>query len=182
MKSLMLIFLLHVLLQIMRLPTSQCEAEILQPMDANLMEQTCKQTHFHDLCVSTLQSNGGISSSDVQGLAIIMVKVLQANATETLGHIYSLLQGNPKPGDQVKQALSSCADKYDAVLKADVSVAMEALTKGDYKFALTSANDAANEVASCEAGFSGNSPLTAMNTLVREISVVVSDMVELLLQ
>ncbi|KAB1225607.1 Cell wall / vacuolar inhibitor of fructosidase 1 [Morella rubra] len=153
MKSLMLIFLLHVLLQIMRLPTSQCAAAVLQPMDENLMERTCKQTHFHDLCVSTLQSNGGISSPNVQGLAIIMVKVLQAKATNTLRHINSLLQGNPKPG-KVKQALSSCADKYDAVIKADVSVAMEALTKGDYKFAQTSANDAANEAASCEAGFS----------------------------
>ncbi|KAE8076647.1 hypothetical protein FH972_015283 [Carpinus fangiana] len=169
MKLLMLmIFLAHV-------ASTQCAA--LPPDD--LIVRICRQTPLHDLCISSLKSKPQSSGADVTGLALIMVDELKTKATETQNHINGLLHGNPR----LKRPLRSCADKYRAVIEDDIPEAVEALQKGNPKFAEQGANDAAGEAGSCEDGFSGSggSPLTEKNKAVRDIAAVAAAIVRNLL-
>ena len=178
MRTLVFIVLVHVVFQIIFLPSSQCAR--LRPNDNNLIEQTCKQTPNYNLCVSSLKSDPKSATADVTGLALIMVKVLNTTATRTLIHINSLLHHSPSP--KIKKALLSCADMYyNGIVTADVPVSIEALTKGDPKFADDSTLDAAKEATLCEEGFSGNSPLTVDNTNVNNVARVTEAIVKLLL-
>lgn len=164
----LIIFLAHV-------ASTQCAA---LPPDGNLIVRICRQTPFYDLCISSLKSKPQSSGADVTELALIMVDVLKTKATETLNHINGLLHGNPK----LKRPLRSCADNYRAVIEGDVLVAVEALQKGNPKFAEQSANDAANEAGSCEDGFSGGgSPLTEKNKAVHDVAAVAAAIVRNLL-
>lgn len=166
----MLLFLVHV-------TATQCAAAAL-PMDGNLIVQTCKQTPFYDVCISSLKSNPRSSRTDVTGLALIMVDVLKTKATETLNHINGLRHGSPK----LNRPLRSCADGYKAIIEGDVPEAIEALQKGNPKFAEQAANDAADVASSCEDGFSGRrSPLTDMNKVVHEVAAVAAAIVRNLL-
>lgn len=153
-------------------------------MDKNdLVESTCKQTPNYDLCISSLRSDPKSSTADVRGLALIMVNVIKAKATETLNHINDLLKGGPGGGKD-KQALSSCADGYSAILKADVPEATQALTLGNVKFAENGVSDAAVEANACERGFSSSgrtSPLTDVNKNMNEICNVARAIVRMLL-
>ncbi|KDP27949.1 hypothetical protein JCGZ_19029 [Jatropha curcas] len=123
--------------------------------DANLIEQTCKRTPNYNLCVTSLKSDSRSSTADTRGLALIMVDVLKNRATETLQVINQLLQNIP--------------------------VAIEALEKGDPKFAETAAMDAAYEASYCEDNFNGSSPLTKHNTLVHDTGAVAAAIIRNLL-
>ncbi|XP_062151836.1 cell wall / vacuolar inhibitor of fructosidase 1-like [Alnus glutinosa] len=148
------------------------------PTDGNnLIEQTCRRTPFYDVCISSLKSKPRSSGADVTGLALTMVDVLKTKATETLNHIKALLHGSPK----LKRSLRSCADSYKAIIEGDVPEAIEALKKGNPKFAEQGANDAADEATSCEGRFSGRSPLTDMNKAVHDVAAVAAAIVRNLL-
>jgi len=142
-----------------------------------LIEQTCRRTPFYDVCISSLKSKPRSSGADVTGLALTMVDVLKTKATETLNHIKALLHGSPK----LKRSLRSCADSYKAIIEGDVPEAIEALKKGNPKFAEQGANDAADEATSCEGRFSGRSPLTDMNKAVHDVAAVAAAIVRNLL-
>ncbi|KAM3707951.1 hypothetical protein ACB098_02G064400 [Castanea mollissima] len=177
MRTLVFIVLVHVVFQIIFLSSSQCAR--LSPNDDNLIEQTCKQTPNYNLCISSLKSDPKSATADVAGLALIMVNVLNTTTTQTLIHINSLLQSQR---NEVKEALLSCVENYKiGVLTADVPVSIEALTKGNPKFADQGTQDAANESNSCEEGFSGNSPLTVENTNINNVAKVANAIVKLLL-
>ncbi|KAL6190819.1 hypothetical protein ACLB2K_037213 [Fragaria x ananassa] len=144
--------------------------------DANLIEQTCRQTPYHDLCVSSLKAHPRSASADVTGLALIMVDVVKAKATECANKINHLLK--QRPGDQ---ALRSCKSNYNGVLVADVPVAIEALTKGVPKFAEQGMDDTVIEAKSCEDDFSGRSPMTDLNNASQKLGAVAAAIVRLLL-
>ncbi|KAK9934008.1 hypothetical protein M0R45_021175 [Rubus argutus] len=111
------------------------------------------------------------SDTDVTGLALIMVEVVKAKATECANKINDLLKRSP--GDQ---SLSSCKDKYySAVINADIPSANEALTKGDPKFAEQGINYSAAEAKSCENGFSGGSPMTDLNKAAHLVATVATE-------
>ncbi|KAE9609994.1 putative pectinesterase inhibitor domain, Cell wall/vacuolar inhibitor of fructosidase [Lupinus albus] len=147
--------------------------------NANLIEETCMQTPNHDLCVQYLQADPHSSDADVSGLALIMVNVIKTKAKNALVKIHQLLQGSPEPGQ--KEALNTCGGQYNAILVADVPQAIASLQKGDPKFAVDSANDAAIEATSCENNFSGKSPLTNDNNSMHDVAAVTSAIVKLLL-
>lgn len=181
MKSLMMAtrVLVHAFLLIISLPISQCR---VQPMDEKLIESICKKTPNFDLCVSSLKSDPKSSTADVPGLSLIMVDIIKAKATKTLNRIHELLKRGPG-GFREKQALSSCANSYNVIIEADVPEAIEALTRGGYKFAEDGIADAAVEADICEHGFSslGSSPLTDMNKDMNEVSNVARAIVRTLL-
>lgn len=170
--------IVYALLLIVFLPISQCR--VVVQTNENLIQSTCKKTPNFVLCVSSLKSDPRSSKADVPGLGLIMVNVIKAKATKTLNHIRVLLKRGS--GTVGKRALISCAANYDAILKADVVEAIEALTKGDYKFAEEGANDAGNEANTCEQEFTaGTSPLTALNKDMHDVSVVTAAIVKTLL-
>ncbi|CAK8563826.1 unnamed protein product [Lathyrus sativus] len=153
-------------------------SRVIQPNDANTIQQTCSKTPNSALCIEFLNADPNSSTADVNGLAIIMVNVIKSKANVAVNKINQL--NGSIPPDQ-NEALKSCADKYNAILVADVPQAIEALQKGNPKFAVDGANDAANEANSCENGFSGKSPLTAENNVVRDASAITSAICGLLL-
>ncbi|XP_021906732.1 cell wall / vacuolar inhibitor of fructosidase 1 [Carica papaya] len=142
-----------------------------------LIDSTCKQTPFYDLCVSNLQSDPRSSTADTNGLGVVVVGKIEAKSAETLNAINGLIKQKP----ELSQALNSCAGKYNAIIKGDVPQATEAFQKNDPKFAEDAANDAANEADSCEKLFSGRSPITSSNTLVNQLSLVAAAIAKLLL-
>lgn len=100
-----------------------------------------------------------------------MVDALKAETTNALNKINQFLQGGR--GDD--KALSECAVSYRVVLDVDISEAIEALQKGDPKFAENRASEAANQATSCQEGFpAGKSPITQENNVVHDLSQVAS--------
>ncbi|MBA0624233.1 hypothetical protein Godav_009623, partial [Gossypium davidsonii] len=138
----------------------------------NLVERTCKQTPFYDLCIWSLKSNPESRDASVKKLAQIMVDSLKTKATETLDLIDELLQDGLALDPEMQKALTSCAERYNVIIRGDVPEINEALKTGDYKFAVKGADDAAIEANSCEIEFPTKSPLTDMNKVVHDVSVV----------
>lgn len=176
-QPLILFFCLQAIVFMISIPTSQSRTIGLN--DEKLIENTCKRTPNYNVCLQSLKSSPGSSSADVTGLAQIMVKVMKAKANDALKRIHELQR--VETGPKQRRALSSCADKYKAVLIADVPEATEALQKGDPKFAEDGANDAANEATYCESDFSGNSLLTKQNNAMHDVAAVTAAIVRLLL-
>lgn len=146
-----------------------------QRQNLQLIEQNCKRTPYYDLCVTSLKSDPrSKTAGDVQTLALIMVDIIKTKATDALRRIEQLKQGHP----ELKEPLSACKDRFNAIIIGDVPQATEALKKGDPKFAVDAANDAAAEADSCERGFSGKSPITRMNKLNHDISIITASIVK----
>ncbi|KAJ4723040.1 Pectinesterase inhibitor [Melia azedarach] len=167
MKTLVLSLLL-LLQAVTFLPLIQC----------NMIQQTCKQTPFYNLCFSSLKSDPRSSTADVPKLGLIMVDIIKSKATQMVEQI-KVLQKQHKA---LQKPLSDCHGRYNAVLVGDVPQAVEALEKGDYKFAEDSATDAAIEADSCERSFSaGKSPISQKNKLFHDLSVITASIVKILL-
>ncbi|XP_004508119.1 cell wall / vacuolar inhibitor of fructosidase 1-like [Cicer arietinum] len=143
---------------------------------ANLIQQTCRKTPNYGLCIQYLNGSPGSSTADVNGLAQIMVNVIKTKASIALNKIHQIIGRSAQ-----KVALNSCVDKYNAVLVADIPQAIQALQRGNPKFAEDGANDAAVEANSCENGFSGKSPLTAENRATQDAAAITAAIVRLLL-
>ncbi|OMO58511.1 Pectinesterase inhibitor [Corchorus olitorius] len=144
----------------------------------NLVETTCKKTPFYNLCLSTLQSDPRSSKADVAGLAHIGADKVKARATATLRQITVLLKGAKDP--KLKTALTECLDLYNTIIKYDIPVAIDAVVKGNPKFGVESAADAANEANDCERRFI-KSPISGSNKAVHDLSSMVASIVQLLL-
>lgn len=181
MKNILCLALLQLALSFTFVLISQNSALELQGRGANLIETTCERTPFYKLCVSTLQSDPRSSSADVAGLAHIAADKLKAKAAATLGQITGLLKAAKDP--KLKIALRDCVDYYNAIIKYDVPEAIEAVAKGDPKFGVEGATDAANEADACERGFQNQLrfPISASNKAVHDLSAVVASIVQLLL-
>ncbi|KAF9673637.1 hypothetical protein SADUNF_Sadunf10G0044800 [Salix dunnii] len=173
--SLSFIFLSRELFAATLLLISHCT--IVQSDANDLIAQTCKNTPYYNLCVTSLTSVPESSTADVQGLALIMVDIVRDKASTTLEFINQEIKRSPESG----RPLRFCASSYDAILTADIPEAIEALQKGDPKFAENGTNDAAIEATSCEDSFQGKSPLTKLNKVVHDTSVVASAITRLLL-
>ena len=106
-----------------------------------------------------------------------MVDIVRAKASTALRFINQELKRSPG----LRRPLRFCASSYDAILTADIPEAIEALQKGDPKFAENGTNDAAVEATTCEDGFHGKSPLTNLNREVHDNSVVASAITRMLL-
>ncbi|RZB42188.1 Cell wall / vacuolar inhibitor of fructosidase 1 [Glycine soja] len=148
---------------------SACHCRVLQPNDLKLIEETCKRTPNPNLCLQLLKADPRAPSADIAGLALILVDVIKAKATEAEKTIKQLL----KQGGN-KKALSECADDYDGILKLDVPTATRAV-RGNPKFAENAVSDCAVEADSCENGFHGKSPLTHVNNGIFCVSVIIKD-------
>ncbi|KAI3451522.1 hypothetical protein Pfo_008187 [Paulownia fortunei] len=77
----------------------------------DLIQQTCKNTKYYDLCVSSLKSDSSSPKADTKGLALIMVKVGMANATATNSYLSSQMLSATN-GTLMKKVMKECADKY----------------------------------------------------------------------
>ncbi|KAI4344759.1 hypothetical protein L6164_011950 [Bauhinia variegata] len=179
-NSLALIFIIQALL-LATFSVSLTHSRTTPPNDVAFIKATCKRTPNYDVCVQSLMSDPKSSQAgDVTGLALIMVNVMKSKANDALDKINHILRKGRDPTH--KHALRECADNYKTVLEADIPMAIEALKKGNPKFAEDGANDAAIEAKSCEDDeFGGKSSLTPYNKIMHEVSVVTAAIVRNLL-
>ncbi|XVF62417.1 hypothetical protein PTKIN_Ptkin09bG0006000 [Pterospermum kingtungense] len=150
--------------------------------DKNLIETTCKHTPLFNLCVSTLKPDPRSSNADVAGLAHIAADSVNAKATATLNQIKGLLKSAKDPN--LQKALQHCLDSYNSIIEADIPVAIEAVVKGNPKFAVNSATDAAIEAQTCEKSFANyppKSPISDSNKAVHDLCAVLESIASLLL-
>ncbi|KAI3996191.1 hypothetical protein MKX01_022685 [Papaver californicum] len=79
--------------------------------DAVSIRNICKTTNNNKLCVSSLKSNSSSLTTDIRGLAVIMIGIGMGNATRTATYLSSQMLSNTN--DVVmKKVLKECADKY----------------------------------------------------------------------
>ncbi|KAJ8769972.1 hypothetical protein K2173_009054 [Erythroxylum novogranatense] len=152
-------------------------AAIPSIIGGNLIDRTCRQTPYYNLCVRALLSNPHSFDTDEEGLARIMVYTIEAKATHTLNQINKLLdERHLEPN--VRQALGSCGNRYNVILRADIPQAIKALQTGRYRFAEQASYDAATEAMTCEEDFTGKSPVSDMNVMVHDISIVAASIIK----
>lgn len=150
----------------------------------DFIESTCKNTPNDQLCVSTLQSDPrSFDATEVDVLGLVIVDAIKSKATAAMEIIKNLRSSSSSnSGPDLGGPLFECSVQYNAILKADVPVAIEALTKGIPKFADHGMVDAAVEAQGCENGFQGsNSPLTDINQAVFDLSLVARSIIKMLL-
>ncbi|KAM1066321.1 hypothetical protein ACFX2H_021493 [Malus domestica] len=156
------------------LPLSHCSRAVIFPMDANLIDQTCKKTPNYNLWVSSLKSNLRSTKADMAGLGFITVDMAKAKATDTANRINELLKQSPND-----QTLKSCATFYHTILVADIPEASQGFKLGNPKFAEQGMNDAAGAAEACEKEFSGKSPLTDKNKVFHDLSSITATIARL---
>ncbi|CAN4083014.1 unnamed protein product [Withania somnifera] len=139
--------------------------------DKNLVESTCKNTPNVQLCLKTLLADSRSANGDVSTLALIMVDAIKVQATQAAASISKFRKSNPPAAWIVP--LKNCAFSYKVILTTLVPEAIEALTKGDPKFAEDAVVGSSGDSQECEKNFSGSkSPITTLNTAVHELSDV----------
>ncbi|KAB2599280.1 cell wall / vacuolar inhibitor of fructosidase 1-like [Pyrus ussuriensis x Pyrus communis] len=156
------------LVQIILLPI--IHGRIIFPMNAALVDQTCKQTPNFDLCETLLRSDPrSLNAEDAKGLASIMVDIVQAKATKSMDKINGLLKS---PGEN--QALfTSCIDNYNTIIDDDIPQASEAFSNDDNITAEDRLKDVTFEVDLCDKQFSGPSnPLKDVNKDVHDAASI----------
>ncbi|TQD82554.1 hypothetical protein C1H46_031899 [Malus baccata] len=171
-----LIFLIQIVCLVVFLPTSHCSrSAVFFPMDANLIAQTCNQTPYPDLCVSTLQSDPRSAKADVKGLGIIMVDAVKAKAREA-----DLLVEELVDKELGNVAASNCRFNYSDIFQLDIPQAVEAFPKGDYKSAELAMTNVVANADSCERGFSGGSPFKEESQAVHDVAYVAAAIAKVL--
>ncbi|XP_017974170.1 PREDICTED: cell wall / vacuolar inhibitor of fructosidase 1 [Theobroma cacao] len=181
MKNIIPLVLLQIAFSFTFLPVSALELQGGRGGANNLVETTCKKTPFYNLCLSTLQSDPRSSRADLAGLVHIGADKVKARATATLRQIIGLLRAAKDP--KLQTALRDCVDLYDTIIKYDMPVTIEAVAKGNPKFGVQGATDAANEADDCERRFGNppNSPISGSNKAVHDLCAIVASIAQLLL-
>lgn len=149
---------------------------LIQPNSANIVQQTCSKTPYPALCLQYLNADPKSSTSNVNGLALIMINVIKNKANVAINKINQLSKSIPT---KQKEALQFCSINYTSIL-VDVFQATQALQKGNPKFAVYNVNSVASEANGCENGFSGKSPLTVENNVMHDASAITSAICKLL--
>ncbi|KAK4374494.1 hypothetical protein RND71_005171 [Anisodus tanguticus] len=147
---------------------------IILQTKANLVETTCKNTPNYSLCVKTLLSDKRSGKGDITTLALIMVDAIKSKANQAAITISKLRRSNPPAA--WKDALKNCAFSYKVILTASMPEAIEALTKGDPKFAEDGMVGSSGEAQECEDYFNGSgikyTQLSKLNIAVHKLSDV----------
>ncbi|XP_058784331.1 cell wall / vacuolar inhibitor of fructosidase 1-like [Vicia villosa] len=152
-------------------------SRVIQASGTNIVQQICSKTPNPALCIQYLNADPKSSTSDVKGLAQIMFNVLKSKASIAIDKIIKLTITIPP---KQKEALLYCSIDYTSVL-IEASQGTQALQNGDPSFAVDNANYVTSEANGCENGFSGKSPLTVENNLMRDASTITSAICKLLL-
>ncbi|MCD9640846.1 hypothetical protein HAX54_026552 [Datura stramonium] len=138
----------------------------------NLVETTCKNTPNYNLCLKTLLPDERSASGDITTLALIVVDAIEAKAKQASEIISMLRNSNPPAAWRVP--LKECAFSYKVILTVSLPEAIEALTKGNPKFAEDGMVGCLGDSQDCEENFKSSiSPLTALNSAVHELSGLV---------
>jgi pectinesterase inhibitor-like protein len=156
------------------------QSKNVQPNNSNsIIEETCYKTPNYGLCVNLLKPYPGSSEATVNGLAIIMFRIMRDKAHETQYIIRDLLAQRLV---SQKPALIECNDLYGSIYN-DGSVGMgDLLRDSNYKDAEFRANDAQNKANTCENRFyrALGTPLSDNNNFIKEVGKIAAAIVPLI--
>lgn len=119
--------------------------------NADLIQQTCRNTKYYDLCVSSLKSDSSSPKADTKGLALIMVKVGIANATATNSYLSSQMLSVTND-TLMKKVMKECADKY-AFAHDALQSSVQALSAEVYDYVYMQVMAAADYPNACHNAF-----------------------------
>lgn len=88
-------------------------SSVLTQNNTQLIYQTCKQTNYSDLCVSSLESDPRSSTPDLSIYAKIIVELSLSNATDTYSYTYKLSSNQTMDDEILKMCLYDCLQVYD---------------------------------------------------------------------
>ncbi|KAB2617529.1 hypothetical protein D8674_013398 [Pyrus ussuriensis x Pyrus communis] len=120
--------------------------------DSTLIQNTCKNTKYYGLCVSSLKSVPTSINADTKGLAVIMVGIGTANATATSSYLSSQLISSSINDTNLKKVLKECADKYGYVGDA-LQASVQDLGSESYDYAYMHITAAADNPNACHNAF-----------------------------
>ncbi|XP_068660717.1 putative invertase inhibitor [Aristolochia californica] len=147
----------------------------------NLIRETCSDTNFSDLCVSSFLSDPESTKVYYKDLGAINVKLVQANATDTLAYIEDLLENATDPA--MKECLQKCQTNYNEIID-DLQSAFDNFENMDFEPIEGSLEAAKSKAEACEEGYKKHkglkSPLTERNEMTSKLAdngfVIVGDM------
>ncbi|KAK3187740.1 hypothetical protein Dsin_027301 [Dipteronia sinensis] len=106
----------------------------------------CSMTLNPSYCVELLQSTPGTATTDLKGLAKIILDLAHSNTSKTLDQIHSLI---PKTTDPIlKESYQSCSEHYDNAT-SDLDEAESDFKQGDYFGMNIQASGALDEAGDC---------------------------------
>lgn len=151
----------------------------------NFIHAMCRETPYYSLCVTTLQSdprsNEAKGDDDITTLGLVMVDAVKSKSIEIMKKLKELEISNP----EWRGPLSQCYVAYNAVPRADVKVAVEALKRGVPTFAEDGMNDVVVEAQTCEFSFKNYNilvfPISDMSREIIELSKVAKSIIRMLL-
>ncbi|XP_068316550.1 cell wall / vacuolar inhibitor of fructosidase 2-like [Pyrus communis] len=120
--------------------------------DSTLIQNTCKNTKYYGLCVSSLKSVPTSKNADTKGLAVIMVGIGMANATATSSYLSSQLISSSTTETNLKKVLKECADKYGYAGDA-LQASVQDLGSESYDYAYMHITAAADYPNACHNAF-----------------------------
>ncbi|XP_073137746.1 cell wall / vacuolar inhibitor of fructosidase 2-like [Henckelia pumila] len=151
--------------------------------DMTLIESVCKKTHDFKLCVSTLISNPlSFNSTDVKGLARIMIGILQAKTDGILATIDRMSKNESDP--RIRDCLiDDCYPEYDKGAEL-LQQAIEDLESGSLRYAITDVLWAKDDAETCQECFEEpiklKSPVTAINSYYVALCHIAEDIMVIL--
>ncbi|XP_027178154.1 cell wall / vacuolar inhibitor of fructosidase 2-like [Coffea eugenioides] len=141
-----------------------------------LISTACEQANHKDFCIHVLKSDRNSPTADIKGLAYIVLRLAEKNATATSLFIKQKLNslGQIK-SDLIQQSLMDCADHYITASEL-VEDAISSLVSGIYNDASQLAKAAVADLDSCDAGikeYKDSSPnaleVVNKNQLIRQL-------------
>ncbi|KAL4379755.1 hypothetical protein GQ457_02G015630 [Hibiscus cannabinus] len=144
----------------------------------DLIQQTCKKPRYFALCNSFLRSDPRSTNANLKGLALILVEAIQEKANNTLTFIIGLYKDITDP--DLSRFYGSCIEDYGTSVDRPLPEAVKALGSKDYATAKNNAAAMAPYIDACDQQFTEKTPFSDRNILVRDLSLVASNIIGLL--
>lgn len=128
--------------------------------DQTLIQKTCKNTLYYNLCMSSLKSDPTSLTADTKGLAVIMASIGVANATDTSTYLSSQLPTNSAAAaasankNNKTKLIRQCSQKYAFAAEA-LRESLKDLAGETYDYAYMHVSAAADYANVCRDGFKG---------------------------
>lgn len=122
--------------------------------DQTLIQKTCKNTLYYNLCMSSLKSDPTSLTADTKGLAGIMASIGAANATATATYLSSQLPTSAATNNNKTKLLRQCSEKYAFAAEA-LRASLKDLADETYDYAYMHVSAAADYANVCRDAFKG---------------------------
>ncbi|XP_059436085.1 pectinesterase inhibitor-like [Corylus avellana] len=120
--------------------------------DQDLVDITCSKTYNPVFCTSTLRADPGSTSTDLKGLALIMLHAVQNRTNETFGHVKYLIGQTSDP--VIKEMLKDCSTEYGVSAFESCPDAIKQFGFGRFRFSKVDMEGVFQSAERCEEYFS----------------------------